>query len=135
LQAVPKGKNADNGVSEILALDGDRLLVLERSGVEGADGIWTLYIRIYQAEIGNATDVAGFPSLAGAKVQPMAKRLVLDLSKLPELGSAALPKIDNIEGASFGPDLPNRHRSLVLVSDNNFNPDQVTQFLAFEVLP
>jgi hypothetical protein len=135
IQAVPKGKNADNGVSEILALDGDRLLVLERSGVEGADGIWTLYIRIYQAEIGNATDVAGFPSLAGAKVQPMAKRLVLDLSKLPELGSAALPKIDNIEGASFGPDLPNGHRSLVLVSDNNFNPDQVTQFLAFEVLP
>ncbi|WP_395016561.1 hypothetical protein [Dongia sp.] len=36
---------------------------------------------------------------------------------------------------SFGPDLPNGHRSLVLVSDNNFNPLQITQFLAFEVLP
>jgi hypothetical protein len=135
IQAVPSGKNADNGVSEILALDQDRLLVLERSGVEGADGIWTLYIRLYQAEVGGATDVIGVPSLAAAKVQPMTKRLVLDLSKLPELGSAALPKIDNIEGMSFGPDLPNGHRSLVLVSDNNFNPDQITQFLAFEVLP
>jgi len=65
----------------------------------------------------------------------MTKHLVLDLSKLPELGSPALPKIDNIEGMSFGPDLPNGHRSLVLVSDNNFNPDQITQFLVFEVLP
>jgi hypothetical protein len=135
IQAVPKGKNADNGVSEILALDDNRLLVLERSGVEGADGIWTLYIRIYEADVGDSTNVADIPALAGANYRPMTKRLVLDLSKLPELGSAALPKIDNIEGMSFGPDLPNGHRSLVLVSDNNFNSDQVTQFLAFEVLP
>jgi hypothetical protein len=135
IQAVPTGKNADNGVSEILALDDDRLLVLERSGVEGADGIWTLYIRLYEAAVGEATDVSAIPALAGAKIEPMTKHLLLDLSKLPELGSAALPKIDNIEGVSFGPDLPNGHRTLVLVSDNNFNPDQVTQFLAFEVLP
>jgi hypothetical protein len=135
IQAVPTGKNADNGVSEVLALEDNRLLVLERSGVEGANGIWTLYIRLYQAEVGDATDVAGVPALAGAQYRPMTKRLVLDLSKLPELGSPRLPKIDNIEGVSFGPDLPNGHRSLILVSDNNFNPDQVTQFLAFEVLP
>jgi hypothetical protein len=135
IQAVPKGKNADNGVSEILALDDNRLLVLERSGVEGADGIWTLYIRLYQAEVGDATDVAGMAALAGADYRPMRKRLVLDLSKLPELGSPRLPKIDNIEGVSFGPDLPNGHRSFVMVSDNNFNPEQITQFLAFEVLP
>jgi hypothetical protein len=135
IQAVPTGKNADNGVSEVLALDDNRLLVLERSGVEGANGIWTLYIRLYQAEVGDATDIAGAPALASVQVQPMTKRLVLDLSKLPELGSIALPKIDNIEGVSFGPDLPNGHRTLVLVSDNNFNPDQITQFLAFEVLP
>jgi hypothetical protein len=135
IQAVPTGKNADNGVTEILALDQNRLLVLERSGVEGADGIWTLYVRVYEAEVGNATDVAGIAALAGADYRPMTKRLLLDLSKLPELGSAELPKIDNIEGVSFGPPLPNGHRSLVLVSDNNFNPDQITQFLAFEVVP
>jgi hypothetical protein len=135
IQAVPKGKNADNGVSEILALEDNRLLVLERSGVEGADGIWTLYIRIYEADVGDSTNVADIPALPGANYRPMTKRLLLDLSKLPALGSAALPKIDNIEGMSFGPNLPNGHRSLVLVSDNNFNPDQITQFLAFEVLP
>ena len=135
IQAVPTGKNADNGVSEILALDDNRLLVLERSGVEGVDGIWTLYIRLYQADVGDATDVAGIPALAAADYRPMTKQLVLDLSKLPELGSPALSKLDNIEGVSFGPDLPNGHHSLVLVSDNNFNLHQVTQFLAFEVLP
>jgi hypothetical protein len=65
----------------------------------------------------------------------MKKRLILDLSKPSELGSAALPFIDNVEGASFGPTLSDGHRSLVLVSDNNFNPEQITQFLAFEILP
>ena len=56
------------------------------------------------------------------------KRLVLDMAKHPEIG-----RIDNIEGVSFGPRLANGNRSLVFVSDNNFNRNQVTQFLAFEV--
>jgi hypothetical protein len=94
-----------------------------------------LYIRLYLADVGDATDIAEIPALAAAQYRPMTKRLLLDLSKLPELGSPALPKLDKIEGVSFGPDLPNGHRSLVLVSDNNFNPHQITQFLAFEVLP
>lgn len=135
IQAKPAGKNSDNGVSEVLALDEDRLLVIERSGVEGADGKWTMYIRLYEADAAGATDVSGTAALAGATYRPMRKRLILDLSKMPELGSAALPFIDNIEGVSFGPKLRDGHRSLVLVSDNNFNPAQVTQFLAFEMLP
>src|SRR4029453_6917153 len=66
IQAVPTGKNGDNGVSEFLALDDRHGLVLERSGVEGADGIWKLYIRIYEIDTTSATDVAALPSLAGA---------------------------------------------------------------------
>lgn len=130
IQAVPTGKNGDNGVSEILALDDSHALVLERSGVEGADGIWTMYIRIYAIDIAGATDVSAVQSLANAKYQPVSKRLVIDLSKHPEIGH-----VDNIEGMSWGPVLPDGHRTLVLVSDNNFNPAQVTQFLALEVLP
>ena len=132
IQGVPAGKGGgDNGVSEFLALDDTRALVLERSGVEGADGIWTLYIRIYEIDTTGATDIAAMPSLAGAGYQPVAKRLVIDLAKAPDIGS-----IDNIEGMAWGPLLPDGKRSLVLVSDNNFNqPHQITQFLAFEVLP
>jgi hypothetical protein len=130
IQAKPAGKNGDNGLSEILALDDHRLLELERSGVEGADGVWTMYIRLYEIDVGTATDIQAMPSLRGADYRPATKRLVLDLSKAPALGP-----IDNLECLSFGPVLPNGHRTLVMASDNNFNKTQVTQFLAFEVLP
>jgi hypothetical protein len=130
IQAIPTGKNADNGVTEVLALDNRRALVLERSGVEGADGIWKLYIRIYAIDTAGATDIGALPSLANANYIPITKRLVIDLAKTPEVGA-----VDNIEGMSWGPVLDDGKRTLVLVSDNNFNPAQTTQFLAFEVLP
>jgi hypothetical protein len=130
VQAVPTGKNGDNGVSEILALDDHRALVLERSGVEGADGIWKMYIRVYAIDTTGATDIAAVPSLASANYIPVPKRLVIDLAKTADIGL-----VDNIEGMSWGPTLPDGKRSLVLVSDNNFNPAQITQFLAFEVQP
>jgi hypothetical protein len=40
-------------------------------------------------------------------------------------------KVDNIEGITLGPKLPDGRQSVVLVSDNNFSPSQVTQFLLF----
>jgi hypothetical protein len=130
IQAVPTGKNGDNGVSEILALDDHRALVVERSGVEGADGVWKMYIRLYAIDTTGATDIAAVPSLASANYIPVTKRLVIDLAK-----TGAVGPVDNIEGISWGPTLPDGKRSLVLVSDNNFNPVQITQFLAFEVTP
>jgi len=36
---------------------------------------------------------------------------------------------------TFGPDLPDGRRSLIMVSDNNFAPSQFTQFLLFAVSP
>jgi hypothetical protein len=36
---------------------------------------------------------------------------------------------------TWGPALPNGNRSLILVSDNNFSSRQITQLLAFEVIP
>ena len=43
--------------------------------------------------------------------------------------------IDNIEGMCFGPELKNGKRSLMLVSDNNFNSfaDQINQFILMEI--
>jgi hypothetical protein len=130
IQAVPTGKNGDNGIGEILALDDTHALVLERSGVEGADGVWKMYIRIYAIDTAGATDIHAVPSLASANHVPVAKRLVIDLAKTADIGP-----VDNIEGMSWGPTLADGKRSLVLVSDNNFNPAQITQFLAFEITP
>ena len=41
--------------------------------------------------------------------------------------------IDNIEGVTFGPTLPNGNKTLIFVSDNNFLPIEKTQFLLFEI--
>ncbi len=131
LDAIPttpgRGKYADNGVTEILAVDDNRFLIMERSAVQDAAGKYRNFIRIYEMDISGATDVSDIMSLAVADFQPVTKRLVLDLTTL------ALPKLDNIEGMGWGPKLGNGNDSLVLVSDDNFNDSQVTQFLAFEV--
>lgn len=122
------GKYADNGVSEILAVNNHELLTVERSGVQGADGTFKNYIRIYEIDLNGASDISHIDSLQESKFKPVKKRLILDLNTL------GLSKLDNIEGISWGPKLANGNDSLVLVSDNNFNSSQVTQFLAFEVL-
>jgi 3-phytase len=41
--------------------------------------------------------------------------------------------LDNVEGMTFGPELPDGRRTLVLVSDDNFSETHATQFLAFAV--
>ena len=122
------GREADNGVSEILAINDHQLLVVERAGVEHADGVYTNHVRIYAMETEGATDIQSIAALAGAAYVPARQRLLLDLEKI------GLERVDNIEGISWGPRLENGHRSLVMISDDNFNAQQVTQILAFEVL-
>ena len=51
---------------------------------------------------------------------------LFDLRKLNVL-------LDNIEGLTFGPNLSQGDRSLILVSDNNFQTIQKTQILAFRL--
>ena len=41
---------------------------------------------------------------------------------------------DNIEGVTFGPLLPNGHKTLLFIADNNFSNLQKTQLLLFEVI-
>ena len=121
---------AENGISEILAIDEHRLLVIERAGVQDAQGVFHEFVRVYEMDVRGATDVKAMPALAGASYTAASKRLVLDMNALN------LPRLDNIEGISWGPTLANGHASLVMVSDDNFHDKiQVTQFLVFEVLP
>lgn len=113
-----------NGLVELLALDHGKFIAVERSYTPVAGNS----IRLYLTGLEGATEVDALASLTVGRYRPMTKTLLLDLSSL---GIA----LDNIEGASWGPLLPNGHRSLILVSDNNFNPAQFTQFLAFELIP
>ena len=119
---------ADNGVSELLVTPAGTLLVLERSGREVAERVFAFHVRLYEARLDGATDVAQLASLRGADVVPMRKRLVLDLQT-----AGAQGPIDNLEGMAWGPVRPNGRRTLVMISDDNFSPHQRTQVLAFEV--
>jgi hypothetical protein len=121
--AIPGGFS-DNGVSEILMLDADRMLVLERGYSMGVG----MSLRLYAIDTRPASDTLAFDRLRPGDYQPAAKRLVADFAQL------GLSRLDNTEGMCWGPRLPNGHRSLVVVSDDNFSARQITQFAAFEYL-
>lgn len=127
--APAPGRLADNGVSEILALTENRLLVLERSGRQDEAGRWHFTVRLFEADCTHATEIGARSALAGADIRPATKRLVFGFD------AAGLPPVDNLEGLSFGRKLANGHATLVLVSDDNFNPNQTTQLWVFEILP
>ena len=126
---VPPTNFSVNGLVELLPLDDDRLLAMERSFSVGAPGTGNT-IKLYSVSFHGATNVNGDDSIAGAlasrKFRPVTKTLLLDL------GTLGIP-LDNVEGMTLGPRLPDGRRSLVLVSDNNFAASQFTQFLVFAI--
>ncbi|WP_285477658.1 esterase-like activity of phytase family protein [Amycolatopsis sp. NBRC 101858] len=124
---VPDGAFATTGVSSMLAVDQadpTKFLMMERSFVTGVGN----KVRVYEIDTKGATNVLNVPSLSAAKhVKPVKKRLLFDAADL------GLSTVDNLEGMTWGPKLPNGERSLIIVSDNNFSATQVTQFAALAV--
>jgi hypothetical protein len=120
LDSVSAGADGDNGLTDLVALDDENFLVLER-------GFGThVVVRVYGATVAGADNVLGWPSLAVASPKTMTKSLVADLSTL-----AGIRHLDNVEGITLGPKLSDGRQSVVLVADDNFNAQQVTQFYAF----
>jgi hypothetical protein len=122
---VPATQFSVNGLDELLPLNDEFLIGMERSFSVGAPGTGNT-IKLYEISLPGATNVNGAFSLAGRldRIRFARKRLILNLDDL------GIP-LDNVEGITFGPRLPDGRRSLVLVSDNNFAPTQFTQFLLF----
>jgi hypothetical protein len=124
--AIPPGAYKINGVSDILWIQENKLIVVERSF---STGRLSCTIRVFLADLNGATNIADVNSLQTHPAEkPVLKRLLLNMDELGRY-------IDNIEGVTFGPVLPNGHRTLIFVSDNNFSPLQRTQFLLFEIIP
>ncbi len=115
----------DSGLPDLLALDNQgHFLSIERSFT----GLG-FNIALYQVSLEGASDIHSIDSLLtvnSKNIKPVRKKLLLDLRKLDVL-------LDNIEGLTLGPKLPDGQRSLLLVSDNNFNSLQRTQILAFRL--
>src|SRR5690606_39715627 len=97
---------------------------------------WNVFnvVRVYRVNLRGATDVSGIEPLASVSgISPVSKRLVLDLASVTNLPPELTPLLDNFEGMAFGPRLPDRRGTLILVSDDNFNPTQRTWLLRFAV--
>ena len=125
--ATPPGAFKVNGVTDILYLGNDKFLVIERAF---STGRIPSDIRIYIADASGAENIANTTSLkTQPPKKPISKKLLLNMNKNIN------PVIYNIEGVTFGPILSNGHRSLIFVTDNNFNTKEKTQFLLFEVIP
>ena len=134
------GDFATNGVPDMLALSSHEFIVIERAYAVGAltPGVAALThqptsntIKLYLIDTQGATDVSGWTTIKGRDVVPVKRTMLLDLSSLKNDDGSVLA-LDNIEGLTFGPNVDGK-RTLILVSDNNFNPAQFTQFIAFTI--
>jgi hypothetical protein len=123
LDPAPSGATS-NGLTELITVDtGGHFLSLERTyGLLGGGA------KIYQVATSAATDTSGIATLKGdiSRIDAVKKKLVLDLSTLGIY-------LDNLEGMTLGPRLPDGTKSLLLVSDDNFRDTQRTQFLLFRL--
>ena len=112
-----------NGVSEILMEGRHHLLVLERSYSAGRG----FGARLYRIDTRTGSDTQALDALTPANHQTAPKQLIGDLAALGI-------RLDNIEGMSWGPRLPDGGCVLLFVADDNFNPAEITQFIAARYL-
>ena len=122
--ANPAGKFTTNGLVDLLAIDENRLISLER-GFSLETGT---VVKLFEISLEKVDRIEGLESLKTrlSEVSPAQKRLLLNLETLK------VP-LDNIEGLTLGPVLGDGNRALILVSDNNFSPLQETQILGFKI--
>ncbi|MDL5158438.1 esterase-like activity of phytase family protein [Actinomycetospora termitidis] len=101
------------GIAELVALGDGRLLALERG---------------YDEATGNTVHLV----LLDPRTNPAGSTLVADLGACPTLGATSQqaqrnPLLDNVEGMTITGRTPDGALELLLVSDDNDNPEQVTR--------
>ncbi|MCM1981426.1 esterase-like activity of phytase family protein [Lyngbya confervoides] len=115
-----------NGLSELLAIDsGGHFLSLERA-VNPVNHSFSA--QLFQSAVAMASDIRTLEALPEklGNLIPIQKRLLFNFSTLD------FP-LGNLEGMTFGPLLADGSRSLILVSDNGFDPKLPSEFLLFRV--
>ena len=122
--AKPENEFKINGVPDILSLGNDKLLVIERSF---STGRLPCTIRVFIADLNDATDISMITLKDNHSFKAAKKTLLLNMD---DLGIYT----DNIEGVTFGPLLPNGHKTLLFIADNNFTIAEKAQVLLFEVI-
>ncbi|MFN7874948.1 MAG: esterase-like activity of phytase family protein [Pirellula sp.] len=120
------------GISEVLAVDSSRYLVLERDSNVGASA---LIKKIYLADLTGVTDVSNVESLltpGSSTIKEVQKREFIDLLN-PEYGLNGETVSGKPEGLAWGPRLPDGRRLLIVCYDNDFVPTTDSIIVAFAV--
>lgn len=123
---------AVNGVTDILEYAPNKFLVLER-GFAAGHGSKGNTVRIFDVDATLATNTLEKTNLRVNFYNPAKKKLIYDFKWAKKFLTEEI--IDNIEGMTFGPTLPNGNKSLILISDNNFNSlgRQLNQVILMEI--
>ena len=129
----PKNDFSNNGLTELLEYEKDKFFVIERSYSSGL-GNMSNTIKIFNVDASKATNTLEIDSLNNIDYITATKKLLLNFDSIRTMLTDN--NIDNIEGITFGPILPNGNKSLLLVSDNNFNVygKQLNQFILLEIV-
>lgn len=133
---------SSNGVSEILAINAHEFLLIERDSKEGLEAAFK---RITRIDVGGATDVSHVDILPvnedilpvnelPSDIRPVRKSLFLDLLD-PKFGLAGEHFPEKVEGLTFGPNLPDGRRLLLVAVDNDFRAESPILIHAFAVSP
>jgi 3-phytase/alkaline phosphatase D len=128
------GEGGDRGLVEIVALSDGELLTMERSFVPNVGN----NVRIYRVGLAGAADVSRMDNLA-PNTPVVQKTLLADLAELPDPGFPeplqAQPAriLDNFEGMTLGPLLPDGRQILFLISDDNSRDTQTPRILVLAV--
>jgi hypothetical protein len=121
----------DVGLVDFVPLSKNKLLTLER-GFDYKTKKQSIYI--FEAFLENATDLSKIRAINSIKnIKLVKKNLLLDLDSIIPKLSKKHRKLDNFEGITLGPKLPNGNQSVIIVSDNNFRKQQRTAFFLFEL--
>ncbi|MGH7681022.1 MAG: esterase-like activity of phytase family protein [Candidatus Eiseniibacteriota bacterium] len=122
--------NEANGLSDLVALPGGRLLALERSFAGDANGAANFRHRIYVVDPAGATDVSGSgfaDGLVGKDYTAARKRLLWQMNS----GFTN----SNFEGMCLGPRLRNGDRVILLIADNDQGRSEALYSLRLSGLP
>jgi hypothetical protein len=121
----PADKFKINGIPDILWLGNNKLLVIERSY---STGVLACTIKVFIADLNEATDIKNTASLSKTTAfKPATKKLLLNMDNLGIY-------TDNVEGVTLGPTLPNGHKTLLFIADDNFSVAEISQVLLFEIV-
>ena len=123
----------NNKLNEIVALEGEQYLVIERDGEVGDKAEFK---KVMLVDLQNATPIQQVRRLPGFEtpegVRPIEKQVYIDLLA-PKFGLKGKSMPEKLEGLTFGEPLSNGRRTLMVASDNDFEADSNTMVYIFAV--